>query len=316
MKTSIIIPTRNRAANLDCILTALEKQACAYDWEVIVVDDRSTDETQAVLARHPASKNLRVTQTHQTWNASIPRNLGVKMAGGDLLWFLDSDVLIPWPDGVSSTITAFLRGNPTRCLIGSYHWLPAQSVTPADVAERFDDIIAGKLPALPIHRRGMIGLKDIRQVSFDGAQDSRQEFYSFTDALACFGGYLLMTKQTFWAAGGYDESMLAGVEDGDFGITLYEMGVRFSYLKETCGYHIAHEQPEGRDPRIIADQVQKLNTKHHVDMIHQSGKAYRKWGISWTPPPEFYNNDPVQLEKYKKMWQESPMEFLMKINKV
>lgn len=130
-----------------------------------------------------------------------------------------------------------------------------------------------------------------------------------------FGGYLLLTKQTFWAAGGYDESMLAGVEDGDFGITLFEMGVKFSYLKEVCGYHIAHEQPIGRDPTIISAQVQRLNQKHNVDMIHQSGKAYRQWGIDWTPPEEFYNGNKEKLEEYKKEWQKEPLQFLLKINK-
>lgn len=124
-----------------------------------------------------------------------------------------------------------------------------------------------------------------------------------------------MSKATFWAAGGYDESMLAGVEDGDFGITLFEMGVKFSYLKEVCGYHIPHEQPPGRDPNIIAQQVQRLNDKHNVDMIHQSGKAYRQWGIDWNPPPAFYGGDPEKLKEYKELWKKSPMEFMLKINK-
>lgn len=316
MRTSIIIPAHNRAENLACTLKALSLQGGSHEVEIIVVDDRSTDNTADVVAQYPAVKYVKVDAKHTTWNASIPRNLGVKMAGGDLLWFLDSDVLIPYPDGVEKTIQAFLQGDHTRALIGSYHWLPPQTVGVDDIRVRFPDVIAGHMPAKHIERKGMVNMKDIRKLSFDKAQSSQDMFSSFTDALACFGGYLLMTKATFWAAGGYDETMLAGVEDGDFGITLYEMGVRFSYLKEVEGYHLAHEQPQGRDPRMIAQQVEKLNHKHHVDMIHQSGKAYRQWGISWSPPPEFYNNDPVQLEKYKKLWQESPMEFLLKINKV
>ncbi len=315
MKISIIIPTRNRANNLECVLTSLSLQQTSRDYEVIVVDDRSTDNTEDVVKKFPSVRYFKVAGTHNTWNASIPRNLGVKMASGDLLWFLDSDVVVP-PNAIEETIKAFIKGSNARVLIGAYHWLPAQTVTPDDVKNKWQDLIEGKLPFLRIEKKGMLGQEDIRKVSFDKASDSQQEFYSFTDGLACFGGYLLMTKQTFWAAGGYDESMLAGVEDGDFGITLFEMGARFSYLKEVCGYHIAHEQPIGRDQNIIAAQVQRLNQKHHVDMIHESGKAYRRWGIDWTPPPTFYGGDPKKLEEYKKSWENDKIDFMMKINKV
>jgi glycosyltransferase involved in cell wall biosynthesis len=315
MKISIIIPTRNRAKNLDCVLTSIFNNKTDYEFEVIVVDDRSEDNTKEIADKYPQVRYFKVDGTHNSWNASIPRNLGVKMASGDLLWFLDSDVVIP-PDAIQETYKAFTKGNIARILIGSYHWLPAQTVTSDDVKNRWEDLKEGRLPFLHIERKGMLNMKDIRQVSFDKAANSQQEFYSFTDSLACFGGYLLMTKQTFWAAGGYDESMLAGVEDGDFGITLFEMGAKFSYLKEVCGYHIAHEQPSGRDNNIIAAQVIRLNEKHHVDMIHESGKAYRRWGIDWTPPSTFYGGDPRKLEEYKKSWETDKLDFMMKINKV
>ena len=314
MKTSIIIPTHDRANNLDCVLTSLSNQKTDREWEIIVVDDRSKDNTEEIVKKYPSVKYYKVVSEHNSWNASIPRNLGAKMAGGEILWFLDSDVVLP-PGAVEITISQFLKGRRERVLIGSYHWLSAQVVTSNDVTERFNDIVDGKLPSLKIFKKGMIGMNDIRQLSFDKAENSQAEFYSFTDGLACFGGYLILTKQTFWAAGGYDESMLAGVEDGDFGITLFEMGVRFSYLKGVCGYHIAHEQPSGRDNTIISAQVNRLNQKHNVDMIHQSGKAYRQWGIDWLPPTEFYNGDPQKLEEYKKLWQKEPMEFMLKINK-
>lgn len=315
MKTSIIIPTRDRSKNLDCVLTSLSIQDTKREFEVVVVDDRSVDNTEEVSKKYPFVKYYKVSGDHKTWNASIPRNLGVKMSSGDLLFFLDSDVVLP-KNAVEETINAFLKGNVSRVLIGSYHWLPAQTVTTDDVINRWDELKSGKLPFLQIEKKGMLGMEDIRKVSFDRADSSQQEFYSFTDSLACFGGYLVMTKQTFWAAGGYDESMVAGVEDGDFGITLFEMGVKFSYLKEVCGYHIAHEQPMGRDQTVIAAQVQRLNQKHHVDMIHESGKAYRRWGIDWEPPTAFYNGDKRKLEEYKKSWESDKIEFLMKINKI
>lgn len=327
MKVAIIIPSHNRKQNLACNLAALSRQTVRPD-EIIVVDDRSTDSTHDVISYHlnpPLSdeasqlyvKYIYNPPAYSGWNASIPRNLGARAVSPDidLLWFLDSDVILP-PDAVGKTLSAYRNGDPHRVLIGSYDWLPAQEVTVADVLNRFDDMLSGKLPTKQIERKGMIGQKDIRQVSFDKAKDSSEMFSSFTDGLACFGGYLLLPKKIYYMAGGYDEGIGAGCEDGDFGITLYEMGVPFSYLKETKGYHIPHEQPDGRMPIDVVRNVEKLNTKHNVDVIHQSGKAYREWGIDWNPPPEFYNFDEKLLAKWKKDWQTDKMEFDLKVNKI
>lgn len=316
---SIIIPTHNRRNNIECVLTSLANQTQKPD-EVIVVDDRSTDRTgHAVLTFSEFNfpvKYVYNPPTHNQWNASIPRNLGARVARKDseILWFLDSDVILP-KDAVEKTVQAYMAGDHRRVMIGSYHWLPAQVITPKDVTERFDDIIGGLLPTLIIQRRGMIGQRDIRQVSFDKAVNSQETFLSFTDGLACFGGYLLIPKQIFFMSGGYDETILAGCEDGDFGITLYEMGVPFSYLKETCGHHMAHEQPDGRDPMTITQQVKRLNEKHNVDMIHQSGKAYRQWGIDWSPDPSMYDYDEKKLAEYKRNWKLDRIDLTLKITK-
>lgn len=323
MKLAIIIPTHNRKDNLECVLTSLLVQTKLPD-EVVVVSDRSTDSTSGMIEtwntnnreKLPVKYLYNPDVINQKWNASVPRNLGVRATRSDIdiIWFLDSDVVLP-VDAVEKTLNAFLSGNENRCLIGSYHWLPAQIVTPFDVIEKWNELISGNLPTKQIERKGMISQKDIREPSFSKAENSQQTFSSFTDGLSCFGGYLLMKKQIFLMAGGYDESIGAGCEDGDFGITLFEMGVPFSYLKETCGYHIAHEQPEGRTPMEVTKNVEQLNRKHNVDMIHESGKAYRQWGIDWTPPPEFYNFDEKKLAEYKRSWKLERINLDMQITK-
>lgn len=309
MKVAMIIPTHNRKNNLLCVLAALSKQTVQPD-EIIVVDDRSNDGTgQAFFNQYggvPLFKYVYNPPTYVGWNASIPRNLGAKVVSRDvdLLWFLDSDVILP-PNAVEETLKAYQTGSDKRVLIGAYHSLVPQEFTAQDVIDRFDDVINNKFPRKHFDQVGfMTNIKDIRQVSFDKAATSQEEFYSFTDALACFGGYLLIPKKIFYLAGGYDEEIEAGCEDGDFGITLYETGIKFSYLKESCGYHIPHQQPSGRTNVEIVENVRKLNEKHNVDMIHQSGKAYRKWGIDWQPPGEFYDFDEKKLEEYKKLWSE------------
>ena len=84
---SVIIPARNAARTLPSCLRALAGQTLAQGrFEVIVVDDGSTDETAAVAAEHGA----RVVQIANVGPASA-RNQGVEAAEGSILVFTDAD---------------------------------------------------------------------------------------------------------------------------------------------------------------------------------------------------------------------------------
>lgn len=87
--TSVIIPTFNRAVFLreaiDSVLAQTEK-----DFELIVVDDGSTDHTRELVAEY----DDRIRYFFQpNAGASAARNLGIRHARGDFITFLDSDDL-------------------------------------------------------------------------------------------------------------------------------------------------------------------------------------------------------------------------------
>ena len=90
---SVIIPTYNRLPILQKCLHALSHQALAayHTYEVIVVDDGSTDDTVAWL-QHQAWPVRYTCQTHQ--GAAAARNLGIQIAQGDTLVFMDSDLVV------------------------------------------------------------------------------------------------------------------------------------------------------------------------------------------------------------------------------
>ncbi|MGE0772985.1 MAG: glycosyltransferase family 2 protein [Cyclobacteriaceae bacterium] len=86
---SVILPTYNRAHTIRKTLASLERQTF-QEFEVIVVDDGSTDDTEAVVAGHHLDVTLRyLKQTNQ--GVSAARNYGAKDARGRFLVFLDSD---------------------------------------------------------------------------------------------------------------------------------------------------------------------------------------------------------------------------------
>ncbi len=90
---SIILPTYNRAGFLPEAIDAIRGQTFT-DWELIVVDDGSTDDTQSILAELVTSIEQPVQIVYQSnQGAYAARAEGVRLAEGRYLAFFDSDDL-------------------------------------------------------------------------------------------------------------------------------------------------------------------------------------------------------------------------------
>lgn len=88
---SVIIPTYNRAPLLPRAMDSIIAQTCT-DWEIILVDDGSTDDTPVVAARYEQQLGHRLTVIRQpNAGSSAARNRGIDAARGEFIAFLDSD---------------------------------------------------------------------------------------------------------------------------------------------------------------------------------------------------------------------------------
>ncbi len=87
---SIILTTWNRAALLPRAIASVQAQTYEH-WELIVVDDGSTDETGQLLASISASDKRIHTFHHPNMGPARSRNAGMRLAKGDIVTFLDSD---------------------------------------------------------------------------------------------------------------------------------------------------------------------------------------------------------------------------------
>ena len=88
MKLSVIIPTHNRADILELCLNKITRQQ-GVDFEVIVVDDGSTDHTPQVVRGFKDVIYIKQKASHQ----GTARNRGVKKATGDIILFIGDDIL-------------------------------------------------------------------------------------------------------------------------------------------------------------------------------------------------------------------------------
>lgn len=94
MKVSLIIPCFNAALKIAPCLSSLEAiDMQDSDYEVLFVDDCSTDDTYQLLANAcKTKKNWHVHQlTENSGSPSRPRNHGIKLAQGEFVFFLDCD---------------------------------------------------------------------------------------------------------------------------------------------------------------------------------------------------------------------------------
>ncbi|MDD5217907.1 MAG: glycosyltransferase [Candidatus Omnitrophica bacterium] len=88
---SVIIPTYNRADSVCESIDSVLVQSCA-DFEVLVVDDGSTDHTGEVLAPYVRDGRIRLIRGEHR-GAAAARNLGLAHACGEFIGFCDSDDL-------------------------------------------------------------------------------------------------------------------------------------------------------------------------------------------------------------------------------
>lgn len=137
MKISVVIPAYNDGAKLDQCLAHLAKQEIGEQFEVIVVDDGSTDNTKEVLEKWRAAAQpgeplpgqpalpfeLKIMSQPRRRQAAA-RNLGASGASGDLLIFIGADILVQ--ENWLATHKKFHESHPeeTAIAVGYMTWPP------------------------------------------------------------------------------------------------------------------------------------------------------------------------------------------------
>ena len=87
---SVVMPTRDRADRLGEAIASVEAQTY-QDWQLVVVDDGSTDSTASLLADRSTADGRILVATTTGIGAAAARNVGLDAATGDWVAFLDDD---------------------------------------------------------------------------------------------------------------------------------------------------------------------------------------------------------------------------------
>lgn len=187
MNLSVVIPAHNAAAHLKHLLAAIQVQLAAGD-ECILVDDGSTDCTRAIAAAHSVKMIVQALRL----GPAAARNLGAREAHGEVLVFLDADV-VPHGDVLSRIRSHFETDPSLAAVIGSYDAQPTCRTT----VSRLRNLLHCYM-----HRTGK------------------------RDASFFWAGCGAMRRQTFEAFRGFDEHRFSvpSIEDVELGMRLRRAG--------------------------------------------------------------------------------------------
>lgn len=107
MLVTVFTPTYNRAYRLPDLYHSLQKQTCK-DFEWLVIDDGSTDDTSELFEKWKDEKSFSIRYIKQS-NGGKHRavNHGVKEANGELFYIVDSDDILP-PEAMQRIINQYL----------------------------------------------------------------------------------------------------------------------------------------------------------------------------------------------------------------
>jgi glycosyltransferase involved in cell wall biosynthesis len=200
---SVVVPVRNGSDYINRCLLAL-KDSTYENFEIIVVDDASSDNTVEISQKTGAKI---ITLDKQSGPAAA-RNRGAGSARGDIVLFIDADVVIT-PDTIGLIAKAFTENPDTSAVFGSYDDTPAAP----DFISQYRNLLHHY-----VHQRAK------------------------RDAKTFWTGCGAIRKAVFDELGGFDEIRhpVPSMEDIEIGLRMSEKGYKIILDKNIQVKHLKH----------------------------------------------------------------------------
>lgn len=229
-RLSVVMPVYNAEATLpECLERVF--QSTWRDFEMVLVDDGSTDRTREIANRFPT----RIVPTSGRVGPAAARNLGARVAEGEVLFFIDSDVMLR-PDSIARLMARFDAEDEVDGLIG----VQAAHMRHRNLPSQYKNLwmrwtylrCAGNVPL----------------------------FYTTAAAIK---------REAFLRAGGFDHGYATpNVEDTAFGQKLKRLGVRVQVQPDLEVEHVKHYSLRAmlRTDFMRAVSLTRLKLRHRREL--------------------------------------------------
>jgi len=227
---SVIIPCYNAEKFLSTTLQSVLKQT--YDnIEIIIVDDGSTDSTSQIVSnlieQNPTDKKI-IFYRQANKGVSAARNLGIQMASGEIIAFLDSDDI----------------------------WYPHKVITQLELLDAHSDvvIVASNFDRLSPYGKLLKTKKISKKIYYLDFQQLAVKNKIGTSTV-------MVRKEIFEKVGFFDES-LRGPEDWDMWLRIAKVG-KIAYIDEPLAIYREHyESLSKKNPKHQEEHVWKVIEKN------------------------------------------------------
>jgi GT2 family glycosyltransferase len=220
-RCSIVVPVHNRRGLSSRCLEAILGEPPDVPFEIVVVDDASTDGTPELLARH--YEDVRIVARARQGGFAAACNDGVSAATGDYLVFLNNDTVAQ--PGWLDALVDHAGTDPAAAVVGAKLLFPNDTIQHAGVVISADGwprhIYAGFRSGHPAVNRS-------------------RRYQAVTAACA------LVRRDAFERVGGFDLGYRNSLEDVDLCLRLGELGYEVRYCAESVLYHL-ESASRGRD---------------------------------------------------------------------
>jgi len=220
VRLSVVIPVHNRAR-----LTARCLEAVLADrlpHELIVVDDASSDSTAELLASY--GEAIRTVRLERNEGFARASNRGAALASGEAIVFLNNDTE-PHP-GWLAALAAHAEAHPAAAVVGARLLYPTGAVQHAGVAIGQDGYPHNLYTGFPPDHPAVARSRQLQAVT---------------------GACMLVRREAFEAAGGFDTGFLNSLEDVDLCLRIGEAGGEVHYCAEAIVTHLESASRGRRD---------------------------------------------------------------------
>lgn len=264
MNLSVIIPTYNRADELKICLEKLLNQK-EKDFEIIVVDDGSTDHTKDVLKELTTHHSPLIALRQSNSGQAIARNRGVMEAKGEIILFGQDDIWVE-PDFLKKHLEAHQKHSQENVVVLGYStWSPE--------------------PGWEANEGQMVEVNDYMKFLECGWQFGyrflKPGFVQHAQPYKFFYTSNISMKKSFFEKEKFDEGFKAyGWEDMELGYRLWKNhGMKLFYEPLAKAYH-HHFIPESDLPkkmRAVGKSASHFKKLHPEAWVVPTG--FRKWLI-------------------------------------
>lgn len=239
MVASVVISTYNRSDALEPTLQALADQDIpATEYEVLVVDDGSTDATQTVLSALAMPYRLRVFRLERNSGVSAGRNVGLRNAEGRFVIMLSDDLIVP-SDFIREHVETLER-YPNVWLVGGFRQLEDLSSTP--FGRYLDKLESG----------------------FEAGRTGRQIEEQIFEMTTPTARNLSLPRSDLARVGLFDERFRVTCEDQDLATRAAAIGIKFIY---NAAIECVHND-QASDLRRYA-RFQQMGARDTVRLVHK-----------------------------------------------